>query len=252
MEFRNNRNKEQTNMIFGIRALAEAIKAGKEIDKVLVQSGLQGELFGELRTLLKDNNIFAQYVPQERLHKFTTKNHQGVIAFLSEIEYSKLDQILPLVYEKGKVPLFLLLDRITDVRNFGAICRTAECAGVDAIIIPARGGAQINSDAIKTSAGALHKIPVCKEDNLKVAIHYLKESGVKLVACTEKTNDFYTKIDYTEPVCIVLGSEEDGISSEYLKLCDVKAKLPLFGEIESLNVSVAAGVILYEVVRQRS
>lgn len=149
MEFRNNRNKEQANMIFGIRALAEAIKAGKEIDKVMVQNGLQGELFGELRTLLKDNNIFAQYVPQERLYKITTKNHQGVIAFLSEIEYSKLDQILPMVYEKGKTPLFLLLDRITDVRNFGAICRTAECAGVDAIIIPARGGAQINSDAIK-------------------------------------------------------------------------------------------------------
>lgn len=238
-------------MIFGIRALAEAIKAGKEIDKVIVQNGLQGDLFSELRALLKEHNIIAQYVPQERLRKFTTKNHQGVIAFLSEIEYSKLDQVLPMVYEKGKTPLFLMLDRVTDVRNFGAICRTAECAGVDAIIIPSRGGAQINSDAIKTSAGALHKIPVCKEDNLKVAIYYLKESGVKLVACTEKTNDFYTIIDYTEPVCIVMGSEEDGISSEYLKLCDAKAKLPLMGEIESLNVSVAAGIVLYEAIRQR-
>jgi 23S rRNA (guanosine2251-2'-O)-methyltransferase len=245
-------NKEQTNFIFGIRPVIEAIKAGKEVDKLLIQNGLQGELVSELRSLIKQHNIVFQFVPPERMRKYTTKNHQGIIAFISEIEYHRVENLVPQLFEQGKNPLLLLLDRVTDVRNFGAICRTAECAGVDAVIIPARGSAQIGSDAIKTSAGALHKLPVCKEDNLKVTLLYLKESGIKIVGCTEKTTSLYTAINLKEPVCIVMGSEENGISPEYLKLCDEKAKLPLLGEIESLNVSVAAGVFLYEAIRQRS
>jgi len=250
MQTKEQKQKEES-IVFGSRAVIEAIKTGKEIDKLFIQNGLRNELTGELLGLCKKNGIVFQFVPIEKLNRLTSKNHQGAVAYISTIEYYKVDEILPLLFEKGKVPLLLMLDRITDVRNFGAIARTAECSGVDAIIIPARGAAQINGDAIKTSAGALHKIPVCRENNLKEVIDYLKESGLQIIGCTEKTNDDYYKIDYTIPTAIIMGSEEDGISGEYLKRCDARAKIPLMGEIGSLNVSVATGVILYEAVKQR-
>ena len=243
--------KEKSNFIFGTRTAIEAIRAGKEVDKIFIQKGLNNELFAELRKLIADGNIPHQFVPIEKLDRITGKNHQGVICFLSEITFYNIENLLPGIYEKGTVPLLLILDKVTDVRNFGAICRTAECSGVNAIIIPTRGSAQINADAVKTSAGALQLIPVCREDNLKNTIIFLKESGVQIVACTEKTDDDYYSLDFTQPTAIIMGSEEDGISGEYLKLCDHKAKIPLLGEIQSLNVSVACGVLLYEVVKQR-
>ena len=243
--------KEKSNFIFGTRTAIEAIRAGKEVDKIFIQKGLNNELFAELRKLITDGNIPHQFVPIEKLDRITGKNHQGVICFLSEITFYNIENLLPGIYEKGTVPLLLILDKVTDVRNFGAICRTAECSGVNAIIIPTRGSAQINADAVKTSAGALQLIPVCREDNLKNTIIFLKESGVQIVACTEKTDDYYYSLDFTQPTAIIMGSEEDGISGEYLKLCDHKAKIPLLGEIQSLNVSVACGVLLYEVVKQR-
>ena len=242
---------ENDSLIFGLRPVIEAIRSGKEIDRLFVQSGLKSELFSEMMGLLKAHNIVHQYVPIEKLNRLTAKNHQGVVGFISSITYQKIQDVLPAVFEEGKMPLILILDRITDVRNFGAIARTAECSGVDAIVIPIRGGAQINADAIKTSTGALHKIPVCREENLKSVIDYLRESGLQVIACTEKTNDMYYQHDYSLPVAIILGSEEDGISPEYLNCADAHAKIPLMGEIRSLNVSVAAGIILYEAVRQR-
>lgn len=249
---RENRPKDDSSIIFGTRAVIEAINAGKEIDRVFIQDRLRNELANELRKLVIDHKIPYQFVPVEKLNRLTQKNHQGVVAYISVVTYYRTEDILPLVFEKGKVPLFLILDRITDVRNFGAIARSAECAGVDAIIIPSRGAAQVNGDAVKTSAGALHKIPVCREENLKTTIEYLKESGLQIVSCTEKTDSYYYDLDLTQPTAIIMGSEEDGISGEYLKRSDHKAKIPLMGEIGSLNVSVAAGVILYEAVRQRS
>lgn len=250
MQTKEQKQKEES-IVFGSRAVIEAIKAGKELDRVFVQNGLRNELSGELMGLCKRKEIQYQFVPLEKLNRITNKNHQGVVAYISSIDYYKIDELLPTIFEKGKTPLLLILDRITDVRNFGAIARTAECSGVDAIIIPAKGAAQINGDAIKTSAGALHKIPVCRENNLKEVIDYLKESGLQIIACTEKTEENYYKVDFTKPCAIIMGSEDDGISGEYLKRCDAKAKIPLMGEISSLNVSVATGVILYEAVKQR-
>ncbi|MDQ3189981.1 MAG: 23S rRNA (guanosine(2251)-2'-O)-methyltransferase RlmB [Bacteroidota bacterium] len=253
MDFKNkNRNQEEkSQLIFGIRPLIEAANSGKEIEKVLIQVGLKGENFGELKQLLNIKNIPVQYVPLEKLNRVTSKNHQGIIAFIAPIVFGDIEHIIPEVFEKGKQPFILILDRITDVRNFGAVVRTAECAGVDAIVIPSRGSAQINADALKTSAGALFKMPVCRVDNLKGTIDFLKESGLNIVACTEKTEQLYDRVDYTKPLAIIMGSEEDGISPEYLKRADHKAKIPLMGTIGSLNVSVAAGVILFEAVRQR-
>lgn len=238
-------------MIFGLRPVIEALKAGKEIDRLFVQNGLKNELFGEMMGLLKKHNVQYQYVPPEKLNRLTSKNHQGVVGYISSIEYHRIADVLPAVFETGKMPLLLILDRITDVRNFGAIARTAECSGVDAIIIPARGTAQINADAIKTSAGALHKIPVCREENLKDVLGFLRESGLQVIACTEKTKENYYELDYTLPVAIIMGSEENGISPEYLRMADGHARIPLMGGISSLNVSVATGIILYEAVRQR-
>ena len=232
--------------------MIEAVLSGKELEKVYVQKGLKGELFSELQKVLRDHNINYQPVPGEKINKIAGyRNHQGVVALLSSIVYSDIEKILPGVFESGKVPLVLVLDRITDVRNFGAIARTAECSGVDAIIIPSRGAAQINSDAIKTSAGALHKISVCRSDNLKSTLEFLSGSGLQIVSCTEKTDKDYTGCDLTLPTAIIMGSEEDGISGEYIKRSDVLVKIPLRGKIESLNVSVAAGIMLYEALRQR-
>jgi 23S rRNA (guanosine2251-2'-O)-methyltransferase len=243
--------KENDSLIFGLRPIIEALRAGKEIERLFVQTGLKNELFGELMSLLKKHDVPFQYVPVEKLNRLTTKNHQGVAGYVSSITYQKIKDVLPIVFESGRTPLILILDRITDVRNFGAIARTAECTGVDAIIIPTKGAAQVNADAMKTSTGALHSIPVCREDNLTETISFLRESGLQVVACTEKTADMYYQQDYTLPVAIIMGSEENGVSAEYLKTADAHAKIPLLGQISSLNVSVATGVVLYEVVRQR-
>lgn len=241
----------EQNLIFGIRAVIEAIEADKAIDKILLQKGLSNELFNQLRKALKGKDIPYQFVPVEKLKRLSDKNHQGVIAYLAELTYYETEETLTGVFEKGKTPLVLILDRVTDVRNFGAIARSAECAGVDFIIIPARGAAQINGDAIKTSAGALHRIPVCREENLKTTIEYLKESGLQIVACHEKTDTLIYEADFKKPTAIIVGSEENGISGEYLKRSDVQVKIPMTGNIASLNVSVASGIVLFEVVHQR-
>jgi 23S rRNA (guanosine2251-2'-O)-methyltransferase len=244
--------KDKNTSVFGIRPVIEAVHAGKELEKVYVQKGLKGELFFELQKTLRDHNVPYQLVPAEKINKIAGyRNHQGVVALLSSITYQDIEKILPGVFESGKTPLVLVLDRITDVRNFGAIARTAECSGVDAIIIPSRGAAQINSDAIKTSAGALHKVAVCRSDNLKTTLEFLKDSGLQVVSCTEKTDTLYYETDLTLPTAIIMGSEEDGISGEYIKRSDALVKIPLLGEIGSLNVSVAAGILLFEAVRQR-
>jgi 23S rRNA (guanosine2251-2'-O)-methyltransferase len=242
----------ENTILYGLRAVKEAIHSGKEFDKVFVQKGLKGEIFGELRKLLEDNKIPYQFVPTEKLNRITdNRSHQGIVAFISHILYHRLEDVLPGVFEDGKTPLILVLDRITDVRNFGAICRTAECAGVQAIVIPAQGAAQVNGDAIKASAGALHNIPICREPNLKLALDYLKESGLQLVSVTEKADDFYPSANYSGPTALILGSEEDGISYEYIKRSDKRVKIPMGGKIESLNVGVAAGIVLFEAVKQR-
>ena len=243
-------NIEEKNYIFGIRSIIEAVNAGKTIDKLFIQKGLHNDLFAELWKLVRLKRINYKHVPLEKINRLTRKNHQGVFAFISPIDFHNIEDVVPSLYEQGKNPLILVLDRITDVRNFGAIARTAECAGVDAIIIPEQNAAAINADAIKTSAGALHKITVCRTWNLKLAIQFMKESGIQLVGCTEKTQDMMYKPDYTPPTAIIMGSEEDGVSPEFLKMCDARAKIPLAGKIASLNVSVATGVILYEAIRQ--
>ena len=243
---------EKNEMIFGVRAVIEAIQAGREIDKVLVKKDIQSELSKELFTCLKNTLIPVQRVPVERINRITRKNHQGVVAFISSVTYQKTEDLVPFLFEEGKTPLFVMLDGITDVRNFGAIARTCECAAVDAVIIPARGSASVNADAVKTSAGALHTLPVCREQNLRSTLQYLKDSGFRIVAATEKGDYDYTKADYTGPLCIIMGAEDTGVSYENLALCDEWGKIPMLGTIESLNVSVAAGILIYEAVKQRN
>jgi len=243
--------RDNSDLIFGTRAVIEAIRSGKEVNRILIQKGLQNELLSELKEEMKGMEIPVQLVPPEKLNYITRKNHQGVIAFVSPVTYYRLENLLPQIFEEGKVPLLLMLDRVTDVRNFGAICRSAECMGVDAVIIPSRGGATVTPDAVKTSAGALLRISVCREENLKDSIEYASGSGLQIVSCTEKTEDTIENVDLTQPTLIIMGSEEDGISGEYLKRSNHKVKIPMMGDIESLNVSVATGIVLYEVVRQR-
>lgn len=243
---------KEKEMIFGIRAVIEAVEAGKNVDKVIVKRELQGDLFKELLSVLKDREIPMQKVPLERIDRYTRKNHQGVIAFLSAITYERIEDIIPFLYEQGKDPFILVLDGLTDVRNFGAIARTCEVAGVDAIVIPTRGSVSVNADAVKTSAGALLKIPVCKEPNLTDAIQFLKSSGLKIVAATERAASNYTQSDFTGPIAIVMGAEDTGISNDNLRICDELVKIPQFGTIGSLNVSVAAGVLIYEAIRQKT
>ena len=238
-------------MIFGIRAVMEAIDVGKVLDKVLIRRDMSSAIGRELLMKLEGTGTQIQRVPMERLNRFTDKNHQGVIAFLSPVEFYPLENLVQNLFEEGKNPLLMLLDGVTDVRNFGAIARTCVCAGVDALIIGTRGSAAINGDAVKASAGALHSLPICKVENLQNTLRYLQESGIRLVAATEHTDRNYTEVDMTLPTCIVMGSEEKGIYEENLKLCTDQVRLPMTGVIESLNVSVAAGVFIYEAVRQR-
>lgn len=242
---------EKNEMIFGIRAVIEAVEAGKEIDKILIKKDLQGDLAKELFDLIKGCGFFVQRVPVERLNRITRKNHQGVIAFISAVSYQRLGDIIPSLFEEGEVPFIVLLDGITDVRNFGAIARTCECTGVDAIVLPERGSVSVNADAVKTSAGALLHIPVCRERSIHSAIRYLKDSGIKVVAASEKAVTNYTRVDYTVPVAVVMGAEDIGVDADNLRLCDEMVAIPQVGNIGSLNVSVAAGVMMYEVVRQR-
>ncbi len=242
---------EKETTIFGIRAVIEAIKAGESIDKVFLQKGLRGDLFHELEQLLRKEGINSSYVPIEKLNRLTKKNHQGAVAQIAPIDFYELEDLVMHVMESGKTPLFLLLDQLSDVRNFGAIVRTAECTGVSGIIVQKKGGAPVNGDAIKTSAGALFKVPICKVDHIKDAVFYLQASGVKVIAATEKTSDTIYDVSFEDPCAIIMGSEGKGINPSVLKVVDAKAKLPLLGEIESLNVSVACGAFLYEVVRQR-
>lgn len=238
-------------LVYGTRAVLEAIHSGKELERVFVQQGLNNPLMRELKTALQDAGIHFLTVPPEKLNRMVKGNHQGVVAYLSSLTYFKVEELVPVVFEKGLTPLFLILDRITDTRNLGAIARTAECTGVNGIIVPSRGSALINSDAIKASAGALHHMPVCREDNLKNTIDYLRESGIMVLSCSEKAEKLTRETDMTMPLAIIMGSEENGVSPEYLKRSDGSVRLPMAGSVSSYNVSVAAGMILYEVLCQR-
>ena len=236
------------DFVFGVQSVLEVLRSEKDVEKVLIQKGFAHE---EVELLAKKKGTVVQIVPPEKLNKITGKNHQGVIALVSAVNYALLSNVVAEAFEKGKEPLILLLDRITDVRNFGAICRTAEACGVDAIVIPKRGAAQINSDAMKTSSGALSYLSVCRENDLTLAVDQLQSSGFKVIGCTEKTSESYADHDLSGPVAIVMGSEEDGISDSLIRKCDLLGMIPMLGQVGSLNVSVAAGVMLYEVVRQR-
>ncbi len=242
---------EKSDYIFGIRAVIEAIEAGREIDRILIRQGLQGELIGELNTLIRSHRIPVRHVPEERINRVTRKNHQGVVAMLSAVTYHNLGNLVSQLYEDGVVPFIVVLDGITDVRNFGAIARTCECAGVNGIVIPTHGSVSVGADAVKTSAGALNHIPVCREANLVNTVKFLRDAGLQVVAVTEKAEINYTQGNYDTPLALVMGAEDVGIQPDVLRACDTLAGIPMFGKIGSLNVSVAAGVMMYEVVRQR-
>ena len=238
------------NLIFGMHPLLEALEAGREIDKILLKRGLRSEEVSRITALARERTIPLQIVPEERLTRLTRKQHQGVIAFISEIEYTPLETLIPMLYEVGRSPFVLLLDGLTDVRNFGAIARTAECAGVDALIIPERGSVTVTADAIKTSAGALHRLPVCRVSSIMSAVSLLQASGLKIVAASEKARDVYTETELRLPLGLVLGAEDEGVSEEVLRRADHIVRIPQVGAIGSLNVSVAAGILIYEIVRQ--
>ena len=242
---------QPSDYIFGIRAVIEAIEAGKEIDKIFIKKDLSGPLATELIDIARQHHVVMQRVPVEKLNRITRKNHQGVIAMMSAVTYHRLDHLVAQLYEGGALPFIVVLDGITDVRNFGAIARTCECAGVDAVVIPRHGSVSVGADAVKTSAGALHHLPVCRENSTLSAVRFLKDSGFNVVAVSEKADRNYTMIDYTIPTALVLGAEDVGISEEVLRECESFVSIPMFGNIGSLNVSVAAGVLMYEVVRQR-
>lgn len=243
---------KEKDAIFGLRPVIEAIKAGKQIDRLLIKQGLQGPLYHELMIEVKNHNIVYQIVPVERIEIVTRKNHQGVLAWLSVIEYQYIANLLPMIYEQGQDPLIIALDGVSDVRNFGAIVRTAECLGAHGIIIPEKGSARITADAVKTSAGALHSFPVCREKSIVRSIEFLKDSGLKVICAVENSGIPAPKAPLTGPSVLVMGSEEKGISRELISLSDYQVNIPMTGKIGSLNVSVAAGILLYEIVRQRS
>ncbi|HOK50462.1 MAG: 23S rRNA (guanosine(2251)-2'-O)-methyltransferase RlmB [Bacteroidales bacterium] len=241
----------KSQVIYGIHAVLEAIRSGKELERVILKKEFTGPVLGEILKYCRDHQVPYQFVPPVRLDKITSKNHQGVIAFLSQISYQPIEQIVPQLFEEGQTPFFLVLDHVTDVRNFGSIARTAECAGVHAIIVPEKGSALINADAIKTSSGALHTINVCRVSSLIDSVKFLKDSGILLYAATEKGSQLYFEADLTQPSAIVIGSEGKGISPEILRLCHSHIRIPVLGKINSLNAAVAAGIILYEKVRQQ-
>ena len=237
--------------ICGMRPVLEAIQTDTQIEKIMIQTGLEGALFQELRAAIGDRSLPFQFVPAEKLNRLTRGNHQGVIATVSPIRYHSFAEILQEYADKGEEPFILLLDHITDVRNMGAIARSAECAGVDAIVIPDHGSAQINEDAVKTSSGALLRMTMCRERNLKTALNLARQYGLQICAATEKGATPYLNVDFRKPTILIMGSEDRGISSDLLKMADVKTCLPIRGDIQSLNVSVAAGIFMYEAIRQR-
>ena len=237
------------DLTFGIRSVIEAIKQGKTINKILLQKGLTGELIKELLVLVQKENIVVQKVPVQKLNHMVKKNHQGVIAMISPVDYHQIDWLVQQVYEKGEDPFILILDRVKDVRNFGAIARTAECFGVHAIVIPSKDSALITNDAVKTSAGALFKIPVCKVTSLNAVVDFLKGCGLKVFSCTEKSETLINKVESTGPKALIMGSEEDGVDSQLIKASDVNFKIPMTGSIASLNVSVACGIAIYKLMR---
>jgi 23S rRNA (guanosine2251-2'-O)-methyltransferase len=243
---------KESDCIFGLRPVIEAITAGKQIDRLLVKQGLQGQLYHELMLEVRKHNIAYQIVPLERIELVTRKNHQGVLAWLSLIEYQSISNLLPMIFEKGEDPLIVALDGVSDVRNFGAIVRSADCLGAHAVLIPEKGSARITADAVKTSAGALHSFPVCREKSILRSIEYLKESGLKVAATTEKSGSDLSKWSLKGPLVLILGSEDKGISRELLSVSDHQVSIPMAGDLGSLNVSVAAGILLYEIARQRS
>lgn len=243
---------EKNDYIYGIRAVIEAAEAGKEFDKVLISNTLQSVLAPELMTALKSRGILIQKVPVEKIDRITRRNHQGVLAILSAVSYCSLATLVPTLFEEGKTPLIVMLDGVTDVRNFGAIARTCECAGVDAMVIARRGGASVTADAMKTSAGALAYLPICRENSIINAVKFLRDCGFQIVAATEKSDIPYTRADFTLPTAIVMGAEDTGISEDVLRFSTARVAIPERGHISSLNVSVAAGVMIYEAVRQRT
>lgn len=242
---------DKTDLIYGTRSVIEAVRAGRPIEKIFLQTGLTNDLMKELVNALKDHGVPYSWVPAEKISRLTTRNHQGVVGLLSAVQYVPMQTLIDKAYDEGRAPFFLLLDRITDVRNFGAVARTCECAGLDAMVIEEKGNAPVTSDAVKTSAGALHYLPVCRVKSLREAIKELKENGIQVVACTEKASQNLYEIDLAPPTALLMGSEEDGIDPALLKEADFTARIPMKGKIESLNISVAAGIAIYEVSRQK-
>ena len=243
---------KESDCIYGIRPVIEAIRAGKQIDRLLIRQGLQGALYHELMTEVREHKVAFQIVPLERIELVTRKNHQGVLAWLSLIEFQSLEILLPMIFEKGEDPLIIAINGVSDVRNFGAIVRSAECLGAHTVVIPAKGSARITADAVKTSAGALHTLPVCRESSIVKAVQFMKESGLKVITAVEKSGDIVSETDLRGPLVVIMGSEDKGISPELTALADRQVRIPMKGGISSLNVSVAAGIILYEIARQRS
>ena len=245
------KSREKREMVFGIRPIMECLQAGRDFEKIFVQKNLKGDNFKSLWTVLKSSSTPISKVPLERLNKFTGKNHQGIIGFISPVKYFTMESVIQNLYEKGRSPFIVVLDGITDVRNFGAIARSAECLGADAIILPTTDTVQVNADAMKTSAGALNILPVCRTPKLSVALDYLKDSGLKIVGVSERAEQRIQDMDLRSPVAVILGSEETGISDKILPICDEMGKIELYGNIPSLNVSTAATVAFYEINRQR-
>lgn len=247
--FREKHSKQQ--VLYGLRPVIEAIDAGKQIDRIYLQSGASGNLMTELKEKIREHDIPFQFVPTEKLDKLTYANHQGVVATIALIPYHALAQMLPTLTEESDAPFILMLDHLTDVRNVGAIVRTAECVGANAVVVPDHGSAQMNEDAVKTSSGALLRIPICRESNLKTAINLAKQYGLQVVAASEKATTDYLDTDFRLPTLLIMGAEDTGVSPELLRLCDHYAKLPILGKVQSLNVSAAAAVFMYELLRQR-
>lgn len=242
--------KKERDLIYGVRAVIEAIKAEREMNKIMIQKGMDKELFMELKEELKGKDFQLQFVPREKLDGLTDNNHQGVVAQVSPIKYHDIKELVEDLLEDGRKPFILVLDRITDVRNFGAIARTAECEGVDAILLPSKGSVQVNADAVKTSAGALNRIKVCRTDNLKDSLFYIQQCGLRLVVCTEKSKVPLYETNLRGAVAIIMGSEKDGVTQDLINMADISCCIPMKGEIASLNVGVAAGMAMYEKLRQ--
>lgn len=242
---------EKQHYLYGMHPVTEAVRQGRKFEKILFKKGLEGEQFRALLSEVEQRGIPYQFVPGEKLNYLVKGSHQGVIAYMAQLDYVEMEIMVENALASKPNPVFLMLDGVSDVRNFGAIARSAECAGIDGLILPAKGGAAINADAIKTSAGALLRIPACKVTNLRIPVFYLKEAGFQIVAATEKGDGDIYGVDFTKPTAIVMGSEGTGINPGLLSLCDCRARIPMMGEIGSLNVSVAAAVVMYECVRQR-